>query len=166
MRGSPIGVALGIDLILVALHAANAIPVPPLQRPSFFFDLGTEANLPTWWASVQLWTASLLLARAASLRADRIGMWLGGVLLALLSLDETTGLHERLAAATRTGLLPVTGLWRYVLAPILLMAALGVAYVGRRSGHGAWTSGPRLSWPVAWSFLSPSRPAWSCSPTL
>jgi hypothetical protein len=131
MKFWPIGLALGIDGFLAILHVANAVPVPPLQRPSYLLDLGLEANLPTWWASIQLWTASLLLAQVASRSADGIGLWLGSALLAFLSLDETTSLHERLAVATRSGLLPVTGLWPLLLAPALLVAAGAVAVVGR-----------------------------------
>lgn len=133
MRTWPVAVALGLDLAVVLLHLANQMPGSPFGPPHRFFDLSLEANLPTWWASIQLWTASMLLARAAASHRhlDRLALWLGSALLGALSLDETTGLHERVASVTRTDLFPVTGLWPFLLAPALLVAASAIAYVGR-----------------------------------
>jgi hypothetical protein len=88
---------LMIDAVLVVLH----LLVPILAGRSLrFFNLNAEANLPTWWSSVQLALAGLLFALIAiHLRRMGPGSWILGLLAALLltlSLDEFAQFHERI----------------------------------------------------------------------
>ncbi len=64
-----------------------------------FFDLDSEANLPTWYSSVALLFSSFLLAIIAWAKrggGDRYALhWAAMALLFLgLSLDEASGIHE------------------------------------------------------------------------
>ncbi|MFN2418270.1 MAG: hypothetical protein ABR593_05015 [Candidatus Limnocylindria bacterium] len=122
----PVRLAFGMDALLVALHLANALPIPPLASPTLLFDLGVEGNLPTWWASTQLWTAAALLGFGARRRGGHPASYAMAALIGAFSLDEVSRLHERLGAATRSELLPVTGLWPVLLAPAALLV-LGVS---------------------------------------
>ncbi|MCT2593151.1 hypothetical protein LHJ74_25145 [Streptomyces sp. N2-109] len=88
--------------LLVADLATRAYnrydPIPGIRR---FVNVDVEANLPTWWNSTLLLavagvalTAALLSRRGA--RPGRLS-WLGlAAATALLSIDETASLHERL----------------------------------------------------------------------
>ncbi|MGF9661626.1 hypothetical protein AAIH25_07140 [Arthrobacter crystallopoietes] len=78
-----------------ALHYAV-----PLEEAKAFVDIGAESNLPTWWnASLLFLTA--VLAAAAAVAADpgrpRLAFGVVAAAAAYLSVDETAGLHERLA---------------------------------------------------------------------
>jgi hypothetical protein len=74
-----------------------------LQR---YLDVVEEGNLPTWWSSALLVTAALAHAVAgAAARVARSRHWaywfLSAGVLAVLSLDDHTSLHERLDAVGR-----------------------------------------------------------------
>lgn len=64
-----------------------------------YFDVIEEMNLPTWWAASLLLTGSLACLAVAWLsgrRGGRVRWSVLAALVALLSLDEATVLHERL----------------------------------------------------------------------
>ncbi|MBX3436315.1 MAG: hypothetical protein KF861_02410 [Planctomycetaceae bacterium] len=74
-----------------------------------FFNVDRERNVPTFFSTVLLLFAAVLLtvitAIAAKQKRPYVGKW--GVLAAgflLMAFDETTGLHERLIAPVRAGL--------------------------------------------------------------
>ena len=134
----PVQVAIGVDFLLIGLHLANALPIPPLQSPTLLLDLGAEANLPTWWASAQLWTAAALLAYAAWRPGGERAAIVTAAVIGTFSLDEVARLHERVGAATRSELLPVTGLWPILVAP----AALAVAAAGAWLARSTWRREP------------------------
>ncbi|MDQ3212108.1 MAG: hypothetical protein M3Q85_05505 [Acidobacteriota bacterium] len=62
------------------------------------FDLNGEHNLPTWFSSLALLTAAVLLAGlAAADDAERRAGWRGlGLVFLYLSIDEAAGVHELL----------------------------------------------------------------------
>ncbi|MFC5237330.1 hypothetical protein [Pseudonocardia zijingensis] len=88
-------------LALLSLGFVLADPAQPLLRDlRLFVDLLVEHNLPTWWSVALLATAALvhlatfLVARAAGAPEARFWLVTAGV-LALLSLDDQSQLHER-----------------------------------------------------------------------
>ncbi len=124
--------------ILVADLATRAYnrydPIPTVRR---LVNVDVEANLATWWNSTLLLavagmalTAALLSGRGA--RPGRLS-WLGlAAAAALLSIDETVSLHERLGEVGRSwrewaGVSLPTHAW--VLPGALLAAAGTVAAV-------------------------------------
>ncbi|MGH2602707.1 MAG: hypothetical protein ACRDJ9_25400, partial [Dehalococcoidia bacterium] len=128
--------AFGVDLGLIALHVVNLQGITPAGRPLRFFDVDDEVNLPTWWASVQLFSIGLLLGLVAVRRAPRawiarIGLWVLAAAFFGMSLDEFAQLHERLGQATRTGVLPVTGAWPLILGPLALVVIGGALLAAR-----------------------------------
>jgi hypothetical protein len=97
-------------LAVFALH--YLIPLDELKK---FVDIGAESNLPAWWNAALLFLVAVL-AVAAALRKGRCGAgaawWVIAAAAAYLSLDETAGLHERLARpAVAAGLQSPTYPW-------------------------------------------------------
>lgn len=99
-------VALGITVTLnvasMAVPASIDHPLTTNRGPiQVYLDVFEEGNLPTWWSVALLSTAALAhgatgaLARAGRARAAWAWFVTAGV-LALLSLDDHTQLHERL----------------------------------------------------------------------
>lgn len=130
-------VAFAVDLVLAGLHLLNAQGIGPAGRPLRFFEMDDEMNLPTWWASVQLFSIGLLIgvvAIRAGRRAPIIGglaVWaLSGVYF-VLSLDEFVQLHERVGRATRADILPATGMWPLILGPLLIVVVAGALVAAR-----------------------------------
>ncbi len=63
------------------------------------FSLSYEQNLPTWYASVLLFSSAVLLAHIARSyegRRQRAHWWMLSVGFAVMSFDEVAELHERL----------------------------------------------------------------------
>jgi hypothetical protein len=99
-------VVLGITVALnIASMAVPALIDSPLTRDrgeiQNYLDVFIEGNLPTWWSVALLTTAALthaLVGALASAKQVR-GAWAwfaSAAMLALLSLDDHTQLHERL----------------------------------------------------------------------
>lgn len=88
-----------LDLVLGLTYLIDALLAHPFPRFSRFVDLDGEANLPTWFSSMQLFCIAALLwvfATRAIRRSSRTS-WLLGLLPAvflLFSLDEVAQLHE------------------------------------------------------------------------
>jgi hypothetical protein len=102
------------------------------------FDVNGEGNVPSWFSSALLMGCALLAGLLASLvrRAGGrdAGWWAGlAAVLALLSLDEIAGLHERLGGPAG-GVLgdaargPLRFAW--VVPGVLLVLVVGVAFLG------------------------------------
>jgi hypothetical protein len=101
--------ALGVILVIghifaVELNRLHPNGVTEILRA--FFELNQEANVPTWFSSLQL--ALISLACAGSFVCEKMSgakyrlVWLGFSLLFLfLSLDETAQFHERLDQIAR-----------------------------------------------------------------
>lgn len=129
----PVQLALAVDMALIALHLGNAIPLPPLPRQTAFLDLAAESNLPTWWSGVQLWTAGLLLVGAGWRRGKDAGILGIGFLVLACSMDEVARMHERIAFATRSEALPVTGIWPLIFVPLAIVVGVAALLVGRQT---------------------------------
>ncbi|MQA95164.1 MAG: hypothetical protein GEV11_11165 [Streptosporangiales bacterium] len=96
------GGLLAVDLGARAFHHYVA-PIPAVR---WLFNVGAEANLATWWNNTLLLAVAGMAIAAAVLsgRSARPGpvAWLGlAVAAALLSIDETVQLHERLTDVGR-----------------------------------------------------------------
>ncbi|MGH3904273.1 MAG: hypothetical protein ACRDTE_08795 [Pseudonocardiaceae bacterium] len=126
-RIGPGAVAVSLALCLVSM--AVALVGQPIGELRDYLDVREVANLPTWWSTVLLLVAALahgvagLAARLARVRTG--GAWfVGAGVLAMLSLSEHTGLHQRLDGAGRQ-LLGDTALTTDWL-PLGAVAGLGV----------------------------------------
>ncbi|MEW4571145.1 hypothetical protein AB1L88_25015 [Tautonia sp. JC769] len=67
---------------------------------SDLFDVGLDANVPTWWSSLALTLCSLLMVVIGAehrRRGDRSARfwWFLALVVCLLSIDETAAIHER-----------------------------------------------------------------------
>lgn len=120
--------------------------VSPVPAVKDWFDIGGEANLPTWWNSTLLVLIAVLALSAAIVSAgstaERRAWWVVAAAATYLSIDEATELHERLTdAGERTGLDLPTYAW---LIPGVVLAAVGstvLVVVGRSLPR---PTGPRL----------------------
>lgn len=98
-----------------------------------FFDLNSEANLPTWLSSSLLLVCSALTVFIAVLRKGA-RFWWGWVFMpfcfALMSLDEVAQIHERFSFPLREafGLSGVLYFGWVIPAAILILLA-GLAYI-------------------------------------
>ncbi len=116
-----IDIALGVITVVAFLIRAKQ-GLPPID----LFSIGSESNLPTWYASSKLLLIGLLLAPIAfrDVSVRRLRTWpilLLPAFFILLSLDETAMLHERagwvFADNYDVGADLITGPWMYVVAP-------------------------------------------------
>jgi hypothetical protein len=135
-------VCLSVQAILSALHTAMNLVPPLLGESRWFwglaplFDLGREANVPTYWSSALLALGSgLLFVAYLDARGNADAMpryWLVlAIGLAYMSVDETAQIHEGVIGtqwANRFG--RGTGIFHYVwYIPFLpALAMLGWAY--------------------------------------
>ena len=91
------------EIILVLVHLMVTLIAPntnwgPLN---LLFNLDSEAGIPTWFSSIQLFTTAVIILIIS--RWTKKYKWfflLGAVILAFLSFDEASGLHERITAYT------------------------------------------------------------------
>lgn len=147
LRGIPLLVVglFAADALLVLAHAINSTLIAAVDRPRSMFDLDDEANLPTWYSSMQmaLLGALLVVLAYARRRPRQVGWWamLGVAALPLyLSIDEFVQLHERLGRLVPSDVLPATGLWMAIAVPALI-AALVLLYIP----SAPFWSGPRAA---------------------
>ncbi|MFA7184453.1 MAG: hypothetical protein WC082_06155 [Victivallales bacterium] len=104
------------------------------------FDFDTEGNVPTFYSSITLFCAGMLIAFIAASHKKAKGrywlLWAGlSVIFLILALDEFTQIHERLEKPMEK-LLVSAGLvqsskilfYTWVIPYILLLFCLGVSY--------------------------------------
>jgi hypothetical protein len=123
---------VSVALALLSLGFVLADPADPLLRGvRLYLDLLVEHNLPTWWSVALLATAALahittfVAARGAG--APEAAYWLvTAAVLALLSLDDQSQMHERSEALGRLVVSETGDFPFYWLIPGAL-AGLGVA---------------------------------------
>ena len=94
------------------------------------FNVDEEQSLPTWFSSIQLFAAHLLLVMIAWLESHRSSRhaaywWSLAVILLVLSADEVVGFHENGSLVLKN--LGVEGDW--VILGALVAAAVGVAFI-------------------------------------
>ncbi|MFW6188420.1 MAG: hypothetical protein ACOC84_10550 [Actinomycetota bacterium] len=131
--------------IFLALVAVSAVIVlaglsmpwwAPTHEVAIYLDVANEVSLPTWWNTALLVVAGVLMlavAGATSLPRGRVAWRLLGSLVVLMSLDEASMLHERLALV---GLhwWPEAGLnymWLLLGVPLAVAVAVSVALASR-----------------------------------
>lgn len=123
------------DAAIVLLYLTNVWAGSPYLFPTRLLDLDGEANLPAWYSSAKFLMLGLVLVLVAHgtpgrLRSRRA--LLPSLLAFALSLDEVAGIHEWIGVKSDAlllggdrvaSLLPVTGSWMLVLAPVALAGA-------------------------------------------
>jgi hypothetical protein len=139
-EGVPVGLAgwwwllggVSVALALLSLGFVLADPAQPVLRDvRLFTDMLVEHNLPTWW-SVALLAAAALVHLATALAARAAGApearyWLvTAAVLAVLSLDDQSQLHERSEQLGRLLVAETGGFPFYWLIPGTV-AGVGVA---------------------------------------
>jgi hypothetical protein len=130
------------DLVVVLLYLANWAIHEPSSKLTRLVDLGGEANLPTWYSSIQLFLVAVFLAVFAQAKFD----WKNKSSWALLpwpflflgmSFDEVATIHEWLGSrsdallpgGTRSqSLFKETGIWMFVLGVPFLLLMFGLIY--------------------------------------
>ena len=118
----------GTSLLLQGLyHSGQPVPMGVLVR----LDLDRENNIPTWFSSVLLAGAAILLffiARARSALGDRLApYWLGLALVFLyLSVDETASLHEAAVGPLQRTLNATGALYAAWVIPAMVMVPIFV----------------------------------------
>jgi hypothetical protein len=147
-NGRIVALLLATDVCLALIHGINEILDIAGSRFGQFFHLSREANIPTWFASMQLFLCAMILLRLADREWQKregrpMVLFLASALFLLLSADETAQIHEYLGGPIN--LLPSvlsggeyqktpfvrTGIWMFVLGPLLLAALAAIAYAGR-----------------------------------
>jgi len=152
------GLALGGVALLLALasagidtaryHHRQSAPADAQANPGWqrtaewldtmrhLFDVGEEANIPTWYASILLAGAGALFAAIGRLQPSgarpATPWWYAlAVIFILLSIDEAAMLHERIATPLGGALRNRDGLgglfsirWTVVYAPLVVLFAL------------------------------------------
>jgi hypothetical protein len=124
---------------IVAMHGITQTYRFVTDRDSVFglvplFNMYEEANLPTWFSSLNLFFAALLLyvnAQAARIAGEQWRKhWLGlaGVFL-FLSIDEAALLHEKIGAIFKAGIAAesMRSAWMYPFAA--MVGVIGLIYV-------------------------------------
>jgi len=120
-----LSVALPGLAVELACHGGLIDPEGSLRAG---LSLSYEGNLPTWYATVLLWSAALGLARIAAneASAERPHWWGLAAVFALMSLDEAVELHESLGGAALSGVL----YFSWVIPGALLTALFAWTYWG------------------------------------
>lgn len=134
------------DLALASLYVINAKLGYPHQFLTSLVDLAGEANLPSWYSSIQLFIVSALLAVAPYKMYHKKDMkfWvllIMSVAFALMSLDEIAQIHEWLGGMSDL-LLPggtrkntvfhITGIWMLLIGIPFSIFMLGLVFCLKR----------------------------------
>jgi hypothetical protein len=139
-------VVVSIDVLLMAISLYNALCGPPFEKFGLLFNLDAESNLPTWYASIQLFVVSIALgivawrSRASSRRQTWL-FWSLPAMFLLFSIDEVAMIHDWLGykidelspLLDRHGTaFALTGFWGFVIGvPCLVGAVMLIRFTGR-----------------------------------
>jgi len=100
---------LRIGGVLIIFHLLNLALGKPSWQLYRIFDVGAEANIPTWFSSLLLFFASLTAfqcSKKVSLKLDRALWFLIAGCLLIFSIDEIAMIHEHVFTVIREQLLP------------------------------------------------------------
>lgn len=145
-------VFFGLDIALVAVYLGNFAIGEPFWILTHLFDLNGEANIPAWYAAMQLFLIGTLWAAFYRFRAKtsdpaRTAVMLMALIFWALSLDEIATIHEWLGhksdfllkGGNRSNtVFSQTGIWIFMLAPLFsvvvfyLMRSLRPGFLGQR----------------------------------
>jgi len=142
----PILIFFVIDLALGIAYVANYLAGQPFGHLTAFLDLDGEANLPTWYSSIQWFCVAILLGVFAqyNFTLSQGKSWpllLLPLVFLALSLDEVAHIHEQLGkkvdllilGGTRTNTpFRWTGIWMFVIG-IPFLAALAALLLSLRA---------------------------------
>jgi hypothetical protein len=146
---------VGLALVVASMVTFAMSPGSVEQlRPTFLqhlFFLDYEANVPTWFGTLQLafvgwvWFGIAQSARSGAMPDRRLAA--AALLIcgaaAFGSLDEATQLHEKIGYYTADTLFPRTGYWLFLYLPVLLALLVAVvALIGRQ----LWAQRRALAW--------------------
>lgn len=131
---------VGVTLAVVSVTLVHE----PLGRVGghlgAYLDVLRDANLPTWWSTGLLTVTALAHAVTGLVARAPLARWwlLGAALLAVLSLTEHTGLHDRLDGLGQQlfGLRPWTADWVVLGSVAAVAVALAFAVIAQRVGGG------------------------------
>src|SRR5687768_11398051 len=90
---------IGVELVIVSVYVVMALSPAPSQL-GVLFNLDEEANVPSWYSSMQLFMIGviLLVASSSPLRVrDRLRSFVAllGTAFLFLSVDEAAAIHEK-----------------------------------------------------------------------
>jgi hypothetical protein len=127
-------VALAISTGVVAMLGVGAETAhyvagwrSPLVR---LFSLSEEANVPTWYSSMLLFSCALVLASIATIARSSVKQWaVLAAVFAYMSLDETAQIHERLNSLHLLSSLRGVFYFGWIIPAGILVLAVGAAYL-------------------------------------
>jgi len=133
-------------MFFVAFTLHRFVPVEGWKELA---DIGAEANVPTWWNATLLIMVAILTIVAAEVArgsgpAVRRAWWVVAAGATYASIDETVGLHERLAGPVESaGINVPTYAWILpgvviAVAGAAVLAAVGVEAVNGWSRDRNW----------------------------
>ena len=129
------GATVGLVAAHVLITMGSEATGHPLYRLPRFFNLGGEANLPTYFSAANLLLAAGLLAfvaRTAETRWMRVAWWGLALGFAFMSLDEATLIHEGIVGSlllSKIGRGTGAAFYRWYLVYVPLVVVLGALYV-------------------------------------
>lgn len=121
---------------LVFQAVRHHLGIPHFYGLVELFDMGIEANLPTYFSSIQLFLVAMLLLLAGLLRRNAGDayaphwLWLALIFL-LLSVDEMAEIHEMTIRPIREmapGLVTGVFYWAWVIPAMLLVVVVSACY--------------------------------------
>ena len=161
-RHQALKLLLAVDLTLVAAYLVtkHLMPVPSWTVRNWF-DLDAEANIPTWFSSMQMFLISgFMVLRCMQLsdaeqRELRRFYILMACVFAFFSIDEVAMIHEGVNSiskklAVQLPLLAGHGwTWIFVYSAVLLLPLVGLrkglrTFIGERNGRPALLLGASL----------------------
>jgi hypothetical protein len=135
--GSVLGaVTLVVVLAFVAVFSIHRIT--PVDDWKVLFDIGGEANIPTWWNVTLLVMVAIAALVAGEIiqehrRETRRAWWVVAAAATYASVDEAAGLHERLAEPVQDAEIDTpTYAWLLPGAVLALAGALVLVIAGRQ----------------------------------
>ncbi|MBU1226083.1 MAG: hypothetical protein KJ698_02555 [Actinobacteria bacterium] len=143
---------IGLYVVQAVIAIVNLTPIVDHLTLGQILDVNREGTAFVWLTSMMLWTIALLAVyAAASMRSigSTRGAWLGWLVIgagfAVLSVDETAQLHERVGDKVSEFItipgLPDLYAWVLVVAPIALIGAFWMLkWLGSTVGLGSTTT--------------------------